>query len=66
MVLSTWALLAAVIGIAPLRSLFGFAAPSLSSIAAALGVGVAVFALLLVHERVERTIGRVGTAEVRH
>ena len=65
MVLSTWALLAAVIGIAPLRSLFGFAAPSLSSIAAALGVGVAVFALLLVHKRVERTIGRVGTAEVR-
>lgn len=51
MVLATLVLLATVIGISPLRRLFGFELPDPAALASALGVGAAVLFLLLMLKR---------------
>jgi len=51
MVAATVSLLALVIGIAPLRHMFGFEVPPLGSALGAVGVGAAVLVLLLVHKQ---------------
>ncbi|HEY8327049.1 MAG TPA: cation-translocating P-type ATPase [Rhodanobacter sp.] len=65
MVLATAGMLAAVIGIPPLRRLFGFAVPEPAAVAAALGVGAAVLILLLIQKRVAPAVERALGVMVR-
>ncbi|WEN43442.1 Calcium-transporting ATPase [Thauera sp. GDN1] len=58
MVLATVALLATVVGVAPLRRLFGFAIPEPMWVGAALGVGAATLAVLLTQRALRAALSR--------
>ncbi|MHA3902452.1 cation-translocating P-type ATPase [Castellaniella sp. WN] len=62
MILITTALLVAVIGIAPLRQLFGFEVPGLFTIASAIGVGVIGLFLLLIQKTIASAPARPAAA----
>jgi hypothetical protein len=65
MILITAILLATVIGVAPLRQLFGFEIPGLPTIIVAAGIGAIGLSLLLAYKAVMSRIGLFPTAS-RH